>query len=93
MRLTRNKVHSLAEKIVAMLDEDPEAEYLTSRPDVESAIAGAILADLEEEEEIDGEVEEMLSEYQRQIEGQGMDAELLRRKFKDQLAKKRGFVV
>jgi hypothetical protein len=93
MRFSRDKVFSIAEKIVAMLDADPDATLLTTDQEVVNAVAGAIFGDLEEEDDIDAEVERMLEEHQLQIDRENMDAELIRRKFKDQIARKRGFKI
>lgn len=93
MRFSRDKIFSIAEKVVDMLDADPEATLLTNRQDAVNAVAGAIFEDLEEEDDIDAEVDRMLEEHQLQIDRENMDAELIRRKFKDQIARKRGFKV
>ena len=74
-----------------MLEEDLEAEFLAPRNEIELAVAGAISADMREEIEIDEEVERTLEEYRYQIENQGMDATLLQRKIKQEIARKRGF--
>jgi len=93
MRFSRDKVFSIAEKVIDMLDADPDATLLTPRQDAVNAVAGAIFEDLEEEDDIDAEVDRMLEEHQLQIDRENMDAELIRRKFKDQIARKRGFKV
>ncbi len=93
MRFSWDKVHAISEKIVDMLENDGEVTIHTSPREMESAVAGAINADLLEEDEIDAEVEGMLEQYRSEIDRGGMDVELIRRRFKDQIAKKRGFVV
>jgi hypothetical protein len=93
MRMSPRKIHALAEKIIGMLEDDREAEILTSRADAESAVAAAMTDDFEEEDDIDEEVDRMMEQYRSQIERENLDAETMRRRFKDQIAKKRGFVV
>jgi len=93
MRLSPRKIHSLAEKVVAMFEADPEAEFLTSIPEAQSAVAAAITEDFEEEDAIDEEVDRMMEQYRMQIETERLDVETMRRRFKDQIAKRRGFVV
>ena len=93
MRFSQDKIHSLADQIVAMLREDLEAEFLAPENEIELAIASAIAADLREEDEIDAEVDEVLAEHEREIEVEGMDSKLLRAKIKRQIARKRGFKV
>jgi hypothetical protein len=93
MRFSQNKIHSLAEQVVAMLRDDPEARLLGPEGEVELAVAGAIAADLREEAEIDAEVDQVLAEHEREIEIERLDAKLLRAKVKRQIARKRGFMV
>jgi hypothetical protein len=93
MRFTQNKIHSLAAQVVDMLESDPEATLLAPGNEVELAVAGAIAADLREEDEIDEEVDAVLDEHEREIEIEGLDAKLLRAKIKRQIARKRGFKV
>lgn len=91
MRFSHSKVHELAERIVAMLESDEDATLLAPRAEVEQAVAGAISTDLRAEDEIDEEVEQMLEQYRHQIENEGLDATLLQRKIKHEVARKRGF--
>jgi hypothetical protein len=93
MRFSQAKIQALAEKIVAMLEEDREARLLESEDQLRLAAASAIVADLQEEDEIDEEVDRVMEQYQRQIDNEAMDVSLLRRKIKQQIAKKRGFEV
>lgn len=93
MRFSQDKIHSLADQIVDMLAEDPEAEFLAPENELRLAVAGAIAADLREEDEIEAEVDEVLAEHEREIELERMDAKLLRAKIKREIARKRGFKV
>ena len=91
MRFTQNKIHALAEKIIDTLAEDAEAKFLAPRAELELAVAGAIAGDLHEEEEIEEEVDTVVQQYRLQIENEGMDEAVLRRKIKNEIARKRGF--
>lgn len=93
MRFSQDKIHSLAYQIVDMLSEDLEAEFLAPENELRLAVAGAIAADLREEEEIEAEVDEVLAEHEREIEMERMDSKLLRAKIKRQIARKRGFKI
>ncbi len=93
MRLTQEKIHALAEKVVSMLKEEPDAELLQPENQIELAVAGAIAADLRDEDELDLEVDQVMEKYQRQIEIERMDIGLLRRKIKLQMARERGFKI
>ena len=93
LRFTHDKIRSIAAKVVDMLENDPDATFLKPPRELEFAVAGALMADLEEEDEIDEEVERMLEQYQHEIDTERMDVELVRRRFKVQIAKKHGFVL
>lgn len=93
MRFSQAKIQALADKIVAMLEDDREARLLESADQLCLAAASAIAADLQEEDEIDDEVDRVMEQHQRQIDNEAMDVSLLRRKIKQQIAKKRGFEV
>ncbi|MFO7653802.1 MAG: DUF507 family protein [Candidatus Krumholzibacteriia bacterium] len=93
MRLTSRKIEYLAEKILKMMQESSRV-HLTANPDLAyRAIADAIFANMQAEDEIEDEVEKLLREHRGEIQTLEMDMGALRQKFKREIARKRGFVL
>ena len=93
MRLSQDKVRDLAERIVSALEAHPKVHLQTSRDALRVLVGSVILDDLNEEAEIDLEVNQLLNQYSRQIDKGDLDVHMLRTKFKQELARKRGFVL
>jgi len=93
MRFGSNKVHDMARQILELLREDPGVEFIAGEDAVRVAIGSAILDDLDEEDEIEREVDELLKEHEEAIDSEDMDVGALRKRFKGELARKRGFIV
>ncbi|NJN19312.1 MAG: DUF507 family protein [Oscillochloris sp.] len=97
MRLSDDKIRRIAERLH---DELAERELLEYRDPVGmkagvgraarvKAIFDFIVADLKIEEEIDAEVEKVLDSYSRQL--RGTERDVLFRKHKEDIARKRGY--
>ncbi len=93
MRMSQEKVRDLARQIAELLRDDPKVELLASENALRVTIGSAILDDLEEEEDIDREVDELLRQHAREIERGDMDLGQLRLKFKQEIARRRGFLL
>ncbi len=93
MRMSQEKVKDLAAQIVKMLDEHPGVTLQEREEALRVAVGSVILDDLEEEDDIDREVDALLNEHAREIDSQSMDHETLRRKFRDEIARRRGFTL
>jgi hypothetical protein len=91
--MRQEKVQDLASQVLEMLRADRRVELRGSERAIRVAIGSAIRDDLIEEEEIDQEVEELLNQHAREIEGEDLDLVELRRKFKREIARRRGFVI
>ncbi|NTU84741.1 MAG: DUF507 family protein [Chloroflexales bacterium] len=99
MRLTEDKVRRIAERLHDELDQKGLLEYRepagarvgTGRAARVKAIFDFIVADLRLEEEIDAEVEKVLATYSRDIKGTERD--ILFRKHKEEIARKRGYIL
>ena len=93
MRLSSRKVQYLAEKIVEQLSEKLSVEWPEGQGAAAQAIIAAIREDLEIEEDIDREAEKYIDQNLRQIERENMDVYVLRKKIREELARKRGVVL
>ncbi len=95
MRLSENKVRRLAERVVDELAEQGLVEYTgrttAGRAARVKAVYQVIIDDLKAEEEIDAEVERILGTYSRTM--RPVEQDVLRRKHKEEVARKRGFVL
>ena len=93
MRLSPRKIEYLADRILGMCQE-LELVHLNSNVEtVWKTIADTIFANMREEEEIDAEIEALLARHKYEIQGLEMDVSDLRRKFKREVARKRGFTL
>ncbi|HMO59503.1 MAG TPA: DUF507 family protein [Roseiflexaceae bacterium] len=99
MRLSEDKVRRIAERLHDELAEREMLEYREARgvrADIGraarvKAIYDFIIADLQQEEAIDAEVERILDTYSRELKGTERD--VLFRKHKEEVARKRGYVL
>jgi hypothetical protein len=99
MRLNEDKVRRIAER----LHDELEQRGLVSYKDERSAKPGVgraarvkqiydfLVADLKQEEAIDAEVEKVLASYSREIKGTERD--ILFRKHKEDIARKKGYIL
>lgn len=99
MRLSEDKVRRIAERLHDELAQQGLLEYqepMGAKAGVGRAarvkvIYDYVVADLRLEEEIDAEVERVLTTYSREIKGTERD--ILFRKHKEEIARKRGYVL
>ena len=95
MRLSEDKVRRIAERIIDGLAERGLVAYTDRSPDARAirvkAVYNLIIADLQVEAEIDAEVERILSTYSRTL--RPVEQDVLRRKHKEEVARKRKFVL
>jgi hypothetical protein len=99
MRLTEDKIRRVAEN----LHDGLEQRGLLAYKDVPGTKPGAgraarvkeiydfIVADLRKEEEIDAEVERILSTYSREL--RGTERDVMFRKHKEEVARKKGYTL
>lgn len=95
MRLSEDKVRRIAERIVDDLAARGLVEYTDSGQNARAlrvkAVYAVIIADLEAESAIDDEVDRILETYSRKLKP--VEQDVLRRKHKEEVARKRGFIL
>ncbi len=99
MRLSENKIRRIAERLHDELAErgllsykEPAAARAgTGRAARVKAIYDFIVADLKIEEEIDAETDRVLETYSREL--RGTERDVLFRKHKEDIARKRGYIL
>ena len=93
MRLSKHKIEYLSEKILKMIQANGEI-HIISNPDlVTRAAYESIFENLQIEQEIDDEVEALLSQNYNEIRAMEMDVGALRNKMKRELARKKNFTL
>ena len=93
VRLSRNKIEYLSDKILQMMQED---ERIHPDPNIDlvvRAVDDAIFENMQAEQEIDEEVEALVMQNTDEIRAMEMDVGALRNKIKREIARKRGFVM
>jgi hypothetical protein len=99
MRLSEDKVRRIAERLHEELEqrgllaykEQPGAKRGEGRASRIRHIYTFIIEDLRREEAIDAEVEQILASYSREIKGTERD--ILFRKHKEEIARKKGYIL
>jgi hypothetical protein len=91
--MSPEKVKDLADQIVAMMAEHAQVHLNEDANALKVAIGGVILDDLEEEDDIDREVDELVRKHARDIDEGDIDVDLLRKKFRSEIARRRGVIL
>ena len=93
MRMSPEKVKDLAARIVEMMAAHEKIHLNEDETALKVIIGGVILDDLEEEDDIDREVDELLRKHAGDIEQGDIDVDVLRKKFRTEIARRRGVVL
>lgn len=93
MRMSPEKVKHLAAGIVAMMKDHPGITLREDEAALRVVVGGVILDDLEEEDDIDREVDDLLRQHAADIDRGDLDVEVLRKKFRSEIARRRGVVL
>jgi hypothetical protein len=93
VRLSPRKIEYLADRILSLIQEHGMVHLASNVETVWKTIADAMFSNMREEEEIDAEVDALLARHKYEIQGLEMDVADLRRKFKREVARKRGFTL
>lgn len=99
MRLSEDKIRRVAERLhdelaqreLLAYKDQPGAKAGTGRAARVKAIYDFIITELSPEAEIDAEVERILATYQREL--RPTERDVLFRKHKEEVARKRGYVI
>jgi hypothetical protein len=93
VRLSPNKIEYLADRVLLLIQEHSKVHLASNVETVHKTIADTIFANMREEDEIEAEVDDLLRVHKAEIQVMEMDFTDLRRKFKREVAKRRGFVL
>lgn len=95
MRLSEDKMRRIAERVIDELESRSLVKYTpttaSGRSQRVKVVYDVLVADMKIEAEIDAEVERILETYSRTLKATERD--ILRRKHKDEVAKRRNYEV
>jgi hypothetical protein len=91
--MSPEKVKDLSASIVAMMRDHGGVNLNEEEAALRVIVGGVILDDLEEEEDIDREVDALIRQHASDIDRGDLDVEVLRRKFRSEIARRRGVVL
>ncbi len=93
LRLTPRKIEYLAGKLLKMM-QDNRLIHLQAPPDlVQRTVEDILYTNMQTEDDIEAEVDDLLSRHRGEIDAMEMDMGVLRAKMKREIARKRGFVL
>lgn len=93
MRLSKDRVHHMAESVVAHLQQDGQVEVAGDRKVFVESLAQVITAELSIEDALNAEVRQMLKAYEKQIEQGQVDYQRMFTMIKTKLVRERGLIL
>jgi hypothetical protein len=93
MRMAPEKIKDLAASIVSMMQQHEGIHLNEDETALRVIVGSVILDDLQEEDDIDREVDELIRQHSAEIDAGDLDVETLRRKFRSEIARRRGVVL
>lgn len=90
MKLSEDKIRSLAEQIYTLMKQSPKFTVYAQKGALMPLIISIITNDLEFEEKLEVEVAKKLQKFEREIESKNMDYSVLSRRVKEQLLREKG---
>ncbi len=93
MRLSKDRVHHMAESVVAHLQQDGQVEVTGDRKSFVESLAQVITAELSIEDALNAEVRQMLKAYEKQIEQGQVDYQRMFTMIKTKLVRERGLIL
>lgn len=93
MKLSDRKIASLASKLVAWMEQNPDVELIASPADVHGAVVEEFQAEKDKERQLDEDVDRILAENEDRMRSEGLDTWVLRKKIRQQLARERRMIL
>lgn len=93
MRLSKNKIEHLSDRILKMIMDHPAIHIVSNNDLVTRAIDDAIFENMRAEDEIDNQVDTIMQQNIHEIKAEEMDVGSLRAKIKREMCRKAGFVL
>lgn len=93
MRVSKDRVHHMAESVVTHLQQDGQLEVTGDRKAFVDALEQVIIGELAIEDHINAEVRQMLKAYEKQIEQGQVDYQRMFTMIKTKLVRDRGIIL
>jgi len=93
MRISKDRVHHMAESVVAHLQQDGQLDVTGDRKAFVESLEQVITAELAIEDLLNTEVRQMLKAYEKQIEQGQVDYQRMFTMIKTKLVRERGIVL
>ena len=93
MKLSDRKIEALATKLLGWMDKNPEVELLEPSDTILDAIIGVFQDEKDQERKLDEEVDKILEENESRMRVEGLDTWMLRKKIRQQLARKHRLIL
>ncbi|NCQ34327.1 DUF507 family protein [bacterium] len=93
MRLSKHKIEYLSDRILKLIQNHGQIHILANEDLLVRAVDDAVMENMRAEDEIDAEVEGLISQNVDEIRAMDMDMGALRSKMKREIARKRNFTL
>lgn len=93
MRISKDRVHHMAESVVGHLQQDGQLDVTGDRKAFVESLAQVITAELAIEDLLNAEVRHMLKAYEKQIEQGQVDYQRMFTMIKTKLVRERGIIL
>ncbi len=93
MRISKDRVHHMAESVVAHLQQDGQLDVTGDRKALVESLEQVITTELGIEDLLNAEVRQMLKAYEKQIEQGQVDYQRMFTMIKTKLVRERGIIL
>lgn len=93
MRISKDRVHHMAESVVAHLQQDGQLDITGDRKALVESLQQVITAELSIEDVLNAEVRQLLKAYEKQIEQGQVDYQRMFTMIKTKLVRERGIIL
>lgn len=93
MKLTKERIHHLADSLVSNLHEKGFVDYVGTKEDLVNALDAGITDELSVEDRLNTEVRMLMKQYDAEIERGGVDYQKMFTMIKTKLVRERGLIL
>jgi hypothetical protein len=93
MRLAKERIHHMADSLIARLQSLEFLEITGDRKALKSALEQAMTEELSVEDRLNAEIRQMMQQYERQIEQGQVDYQKMFTMIKQKLVRDRGLIL
>jgi hypothetical protein len=93
MRLAKERIHHMAESVIARLQSLEFLEVTGDRKALKSSVEQTVTEELAVEDRLNAEIRQMMTQYERQIEQGQVDYQKMFTMIKQKLVRDRGIIL